>query len=248
MTRKNANNRAARELQDALGVPLSRCFKLVARGIRRIETPPTTIDKLVSIVGARAADHLASDGYADKPHQCVVVGADAADMFGAHIVATRWMLSESLTELAAWTRLRQEAEVRLNRGDHAIFIGAMSIPELAEVLRQTTAPDSVAEVTALIARLSSPPVSGGVHVLAIAGGVSMSTSAPSVATCWCGHPVSMHDASGQCTWAGEVPVTDGMRALAAAVLPRPLGPVRPVVTVPYRCPCAGKAFLVPTIT
>lgn len=246
MTRKSAKKRAARALQDQLNdAPLLRCFNIMSRGVARIETPPTTIETLLEIVQRRSAEVLANEEHVNGPLGRVLVAADAADIFGAHIVATRWMHSQNLSEKEAWRRLVASAEERAARAQPAAFMGSMTVDELAEILRQTTTPDSVAEVTAAIARYSTPAPDGWIHVLAVAGGVSLGTRAPCVPTCWCGHPPTIHDESGRCTWEGEVPVSDGMRALARALMPADHGPLAPIETVWHRCVCAMPALFLP---
>lgn len=247
MTKKNAKKTATRERQEKFGGSYSHHYNLSAKKGARApaDVPPVTIEGLLAFVKQHAADVLRRDD-AD-PSGAIVVGVDAADRLGALIVVARWMRSDGLSEQVSWSRLHAVAKERHAEGQPAILAGAMPLDALAEVLREATAPDSVAGVIEAIARFASSPPPNHVHALVVGAGSVVATFARSAPTCWCGHPVSMHNESGVCTWQGEVPVTDQMRALVAASAPPPVGPVTEVKTVWQRCPCAGGPTLLPAV-
>ena len=162
--------------------------------------------------------------FGDTPFVFVV--GDASEPLGTATVAAMNRVPEH--EIRDMVAQRQQGNGNLPFG------ALLTVDDLGRILQARSGPAEVHVVVELLARYSTPPPDGYVHVLAIASGEVKATIVPIVPVCEaCHHPLAKRDADRRCTWIGVpdglpiIGMTDAMLARA-----RELG-------TPMKCPCAG---------
>lgn len=225
MTKKNARKRDARARLAKFGGKYLHHYRAGSGpGNRKL-----TMETVVSLARQRAKAETADAPtlFGDRPFVYVV--GDASEPLAAAIAATYMRVTIDV--------IRAEVERRHVRNDNLPFGGVLTVGDLGEILRVTSAPEQFHKVVEFVARFSTPPPTGYVHVFAIAEGSVMATLAAIADVCVCGHLLAEHDADGACTWIG---VPDGRPILG---VPQAMLVRAQALGVPLQCPCRGVIHL-----
>ncbi|MFO0757640.1 MAG: hypothetical protein U0359_14180 [Byssovorax sp.] len=236
MTKKNATKQAARTRLQRFGGKFLHHRRIVsgpAAGPVEPADTRLTVSGVVVIARETAPSALigTQDAFGDAPIVLVVV--DAADPLGGLVAVMSNVQTEGVSVQEARSAVEVEVKQRTARGESSPFMGVMKVDDLVKVLGRALPPAQIDISVRIIAQLSALPPAGHAHVLAVAEGTMIATTASVVELCWCGHPRREHAETGACTWVG---VPDGRPIIGLSL--EMLAQAR-ALGIPMRCPCAS---------
>lgn len=238
MTKKNGLKRAARTRQATYGGRFMH-HRRVVEGPSARGSDPVTISmspaNLIDLARRHVPDEMMVAADRNRSASTVYVTADATDPVGATLIATRLAQEKGTSVSAELTFVHATAKNSTSRKEASSFAELMTLEDFMRLLNAAVPPERVDVSVQLLARFSSPPPEGDVHVLAVAAGGLTPASVSAIHLCDCGHPLADHkdNGAGACTFL-DVP---GHRPFLG--LPPDVTAQARAQGTPLRCPCGG---------